>query len=179
MTILVSDTSVLIDLERGDLISCAFRLSATFAVPDVLYERELRDHGGEELMKLGLKVQSLDGDGVALAMRHLQAQRHLTVPDSFALALAKQNGWTLLTGDGPLRNWQRWRESIVMACYGCSMSSRLRVPLLMCNFTEVLKESPLIHVAGCPGERLRFVLADTLNTFDRAMIRFNSMQVTS
>jgi predicted nucleic acid-binding protein len=96
MTILVSDTSVLIDLERGELISCAFKLSAIFAVPDVLYERELRDHGGEELMKLGQKVESLDGDGVALAMR-------LTVPDSFALALAKQNRWTLLTGDGPLR----------------------------------------------------------------------------
>src|SRR5258706_15291236 len=98
MTILVSDTSVLIDLERGDLIPCAFKLSATFAVPDVLYERELRDHGGEELMKLGLKVESLDGNGVELAMRHRQVQRHLTVPDSFALALAKRNGWTLLTG---------------------------------------------------------------------------------
>ena len=103
MTILVSDTSVLIDLERGELILCAFKLSATFSVPDVLYERELRDHGGEELVKLGLKVQSLDGDGVALAMRHMQAQRRLTVPDGFALALAKLNGWTLLTGDGPLR----------------------------------------------------------------------------
>jgi hypothetical protein len=52
----LSDTSVLIDLERGELISCAFKLSATFAVPDVLYERELRDHGGEELVKLGLKA---------------------------------------------------------------------------------------------------------------------------
>jgi hypothetical protein len=40
MTILVSDTSVLIDLERGELIASAFKLSATFAVPDVLYERD-------------------------------------------------------------------------------------------------------------------------------------------
>ena len=88
MTILVSDTSVLIDLERGELIASAFKLSATFAVPDVLFERELRDYGGKELVKLGLKVESLDGDGVELAMRHMQAQRHLTVPDSFALALA-------------------------------------------------------------------------------------------
>jgi len=93
MTILVSDTSVLIDLERGELISCAFKLSATFAVPDLLYERELRDYGGEDLVKFGLKVESLDGDGVELAMRHMHAQRHLTVPDSFALALAKGNGW--------------------------------------------------------------------------------------
>jgi hypothetical protein len=37
MTILVSDTAVLIDLERGELIESAFKLSATFAVPDVLY----------------------------------------------------------------------------------------------------------------------------------------------
>jgi predicted nucleic acid-binding protein len=103
MTILVSDTSVLIDLERGELITCAFKLSATFAVPDVLYERELRGYGGEELVKLGLKVESLDGDGVELAMRNRLVQRQLTVPDSFALALAKRNGWTLLTGDGPLR----------------------------------------------------------------------------
>ena len=103
MTILVSDTSVLIDLERGELIASAFKLSATFAVPDVLYERELRDYGGEELVKLGLKVESLDGDGVALAMRYMQAQRRLTVPDGFALVLAKRNAWTLLTGDGPLR----------------------------------------------------------------------------
>jgi hypothetical protein len=103
MTILVSDTSVLIDLERGDLIACAFKLPATFVVPDVLYERELRDYGGEELVKLGLKVESLDGDGVALAMRYMQAQRRLTVPDGFALVLAKRNAWTLLTGDGPLR----------------------------------------------------------------------------
>jgi len=103
MTILVSDTSVLIDLERGELIECAFELSATFAVPDVLYERELREYGGDELLRLGLRVESLDGDGVAMAMRQRQVRRQLTVPDSFALALAKINGWTLLTGDGPLR----------------------------------------------------------------------------
>jgi hypothetical protein len=115
MTILVSDTSVLIDLERGELISCAFKLSATFAVPDVLYERELRGHGGEELMKLGLKVESLDGNGVELAMSHRQVQRHLTVPDSFALALAKTNGWTLLTGDGPLRELAKAEE---VDCHG-------------------------------------------------------------
>jgi hypothetical protein len=119
----VSDTSVLIDLERGELFASAFKLSATFAVPDVLYERELRDYGGEELVKLGLKVESLDGDGVALAMRHMQAQRRLTVPDSFALALAKQNRraghacdaaqWTRAAftdvQERPLRRRNRWK----------------------------------------------------------------------
>jgi hypothetical protein len=45
----------------------------------------LRDHGGEDLVKLGLKVESLDGDGVALAMRHMRAQRRLTI--------ARQSTW--------------------------------------------------------------------------------------
>jgi hypothetical protein len=49
----------------------------------------------------------------------------------------------------------------------------------MCNFTEVLKESPLIRAVGYPDEKLRFALADTLNAFDGAMIRFNSTQVRS
>ena len=56
MTILVSDTSVLIDLERGSLLESVFSLSATFAVPDVLYERELKGYGGENLIALGLKI---------------------------------------------------------------------------------------------------------------------------
>jgi predicted nucleic acid-binding protein len=173
MTILVSDTSVLIDLERGELISCAFKLSATFAVPDVLYERELRDYGDEELVKLGLRVESLDGDGVALATRHMQAQWHLTVPDSFALALAKRNGWTLLTGDGPLRELAK-AEGV--DCHGVlwlldefeSQDAATYVQL-----TQVLKESPFICVAGYPRERLRFVLAGTLNALDRAIFRLN------
>ena len=47
----------MIDLERGELIECAFKLSATFAVPDVLYERGLREYCGDELLRLGLRVE--------------------------------------------------------------------------------------------------------------------------
>ena len=39
--VVVSDTSVLLDLERGSLLTAAFRLSCEFAVPDLLFEREL------------------------------------------------------------------------------------------------------------------------------------------
>lgn len=41
MVILVSDTSVIIDLERGDLLEAAFKLPYGFAVPDALYRSEL------------------------------------------------------------------------------------------------------------------------------------------
>jgi hypothetical protein len=103
MTILLSDTSALLNLERGALVPCVFRLSVRAAVPDLLFERELRAYGGEKLLELGLRVESLDGAGVALAMRHRRRQRHLTVLDSFALSLAQLNSWTLLAGDGPLQ----------------------------------------------------------------------------
>ena len=112
MKVLVSDTSVLIDLERGALLEACFRLPFEFAVPDLLYRRELQDHGGREL---GLKVEELDGEGVALALDYWGRRRSLSLPDSFALALAKTRSWTLLTGDGELRKLAA-QEGV--ACHG-------------------------------------------------------------
>jgi hypothetical protein len=103
MGILVSDTSVLIDLERGQLLEATFALSWEFAVPDLLYKRELRDHNGPELLRLGLRVESLDGDGVQTALGYQARMPALSLADTFALALAKINNWTLLAGDGELR----------------------------------------------------------------------------
>ena len=102
--VVVSDTSVLIDLQRGTLLAIAFRLPWGFAVPDLLYERELKHLGvGDELQNLGLRVEALDGTSVALAIGYQRRCRKLSLPDSFALALAKANGWMLLTGDQALR----------------------------------------------------------------------------
>ena len=103
MRVLVSDTSVLIDLERGGLLKASFRLPFRFAVPDLLYERELKNHGGDELIRLGLTVEELDGRGVSRALTYRQQVPALSLPDCFALALAQTRLWILLSGDGPLR----------------------------------------------------------------------------
>lgn len=103
MMVLVSDTSVLIDLERGGLIELAFTLPYTFVVPDLLYEQELRPHGGEQLRVLGLQVEELSPAEVTEAVAYRQTKRSLSLPDSFALVLARNRQWTLLTGDGELR----------------------------------------------------------------------------
>jgi hypothetical protein len=103
MRALVSDTSVLVDLERGSLLKASFRLPFQFAVPDVLYDRELKSYGGAELIRLGLAVEELDGDGVARALGYRRHTPALSLPDSFALALARTRAWILLTGDGALR----------------------------------------------------------------------------
>ena len=43
--VLVSDSSVLIDIERGALLEAAFSMSYELCVPDLLYHQELADHG--------------------------------------------------------------------------------------------------------------------------------------
>ena len=104
MIVLVSDTSVLIDLERGAFLESAFSLSFELAVPDLLYQRELKEHGGKRLLDLGLKVEDLNGEVTAWAVSFWRQHPTLTLPDCFALALAADRGWTLLTGDAGLRD---------------------------------------------------------------------------
>lgn len=103
MKVLVSDTSALVDLERGSLLDATFRLPFEFAVPDLLYERELKHHGGERLLERGMRIAALDGDGVTQALRYRRRRPALSLPDCFAPALAVRSRWILLTGDAELR----------------------------------------------------------------------------
>ena len=115
MQVLISDTSVLIDLKRGSLLKASFRLPFQFTVPDLLYERELKGQGGEELIGLGLAVEELDGDGVMLARTYRQRAPALSLPDCFALALAQTRSWILLSGDRALR---QLADDEAIECHG-------------------------------------------------------------
>jgi hypothetical protein len=101
--VLVSDTSVLIDLERGGFLEACFSLPFQFAVPDLLYARELADFGGPDLIKRGLAVEELTAGELTIAQEIHGRYAKLSLSDSFAYALASARGWTLLTGDGELR----------------------------------------------------------------------------
>lgn len=103
MSILVSDTSVLIDLERGSLLEPLFGLSHAFVVPDILYQRELANNIGPDLIQRGLRVEALSSNEVGRATVMTRARAALSVPDAFAFALAQSRAWILLTGDGALR----------------------------------------------------------------------------
>ena len=103
MEILVSDTSVVIDLERAQLVEEIFALPYDFIVPDILYDLEMRSFGGERLLERGLQVRKLTGAQVAEAQRLRALQRKISVSDSYALSLARAEGSTLLAGDGALR----------------------------------------------------------------------------
>jgi hypothetical protein len=101
--VLVSDTSVLIDLERGRLLEEMFRLPFEFAVPDLLYARELAGPLGEQLVALGLRVEVLTPTELTRATLVRRQNADLSTPDTFAFAIAESRQWTLLTGAKGLR----------------------------------------------------------------------------
>lgn len=103
-TLLVSDTSVLIDLERGGMLAALFDLPFGIGVPDLMYEKEIKSWGGPDLVGLGLQVLELEAEGVALAQDYRARDPRLSLPDAFALALAKSGEHMLLAGDGALRS---------------------------------------------------------------------------
>src|SRR3990167_2561599 len=103
MPVLVSDTSVLIDLERGRLLEEMFRLPFEFSVPDLLYTSELTGPLGDQLVALGLRVEVLTPAELSRATIVRRQNASLSTPDTFAFAIAESRKWTLLTGDGGLR----------------------------------------------------------------------------
>lgn len=106
MRVLMSDASILIELAKWSLLKPFFKLPFEFAVPDALYEDELIDLGEldrEQLKGLGLRVESLDAEGMARAVSYQKAQPKLTLYDCLAVTLAVTNDWPLLTGDKRMR----------------------------------------------------------------------------
>lgn len=112
--VVVSDSSVLLELERSSLMAAAFSLSLDLCAPDFLYQRELEPYG-DHLFGSGLRVLELDGPGILRAVRYRRAAPSLSLFDAFALTLTYRTGAALLTGDGRL--WHLATEEGV-ACHG-------------------------------------------------------------
>lgn len=102
--LLISDANIIIDMKAGGLLRLMFRFDATFAVPDVLFEEELRAED-PELPRLGLTVLELHEETVAYADGLIAKYRRLgaSINDLLALALARQEKCPILTGDLLLR----------------------------------------------------------------------------
>lgn len=111
MRLLISDANILIDMEAGALMETLFRLPMQFGIPDLLYYEEIEE-GSPGLEQLGLQIMEVSGDFVKYAAL-LPSKYNTTLPakngakpshnDYLALALAKQESCTLLTGDANLR----------------------------------------------------------------------------
>ncbi|MFO7904447.1 MAG: hypothetical protein ACQESR_10210 [Planctomycetota bacterium] len=64
MRIIVSDTSCLIDLQRGELIEVFLGLPHEFVLPDVLFDNELLSFSRKEkvLLRTRMSIKGLDGE---------------------------------------------------------------------------------------------------------------------
>ena len=99
---LVSDTNILIDMEEGQLIKEMFRLPYMFLIPDILFYEELEEEH-PHLINLGLRLNELNGEVMAYALRLTEHYKKPNRNDCFALALAKHEERPLLTGDRALK----------------------------------------------------------------------------
>jgi predicted nucleic acid-binding protein len=102
MLLLISDANLLIDMEDGNLTPVIFQLPYEIAVPDILFELELRERH-IHLLKAGLKVKSLTAESVKKTEFLTQQYPRPSMMDHSALALALQERCPLLTGDKDLR----------------------------------------------------------------------------
>jgi hypothetical protein len=101
--ILVADTSVLIDLERGNLLHRTLAGPDTIATPDLLYARELAEYNGPELLRLGLQLLELNAEELGLVQTLRSSIPKLSIPDCAAYVGALREDHILMTGDGLLR----------------------------------------------------------------------------
>ena len=102
--LLVSDANIVIDIHCGVLIDRIFALRYEFAIPDLLFEEELKV-AYPTLPQQGFRILELAAEGVDLVVRLSvkHARSGCSRNDLFALALAVQEHAPLLTGDARLR----------------------------------------------------------------------------
>jgi predicted nucleic acid-binding protein len=102
MLYLIVDTSILIDLERLDLIRQAGCLKQKLHIVDIVLRVEC-NHIEQLVKKCGFVIESLSGDELTEAYRVEGMTGKITIYDAMSFAFAKKRNMTLATGDGSLR----------------------------------------------------------------------------
>lgn len=99
---LILDTSICIDLHKGELLKTVLRLPYQFVLPDVIIA-ELNDPAGETLLALGFTEEGIYGEEVKSVFELRNKYFAPSFNDLLALLLAKRNFCDLITGDNALR----------------------------------------------------------------------------
>jgi predicted nucleic acid-binding protein len=115
-----SDTNVWIDFSTINRLELPFRLPYTYIMnKDAIEDELLSPPGlGVELIAHGLIPVEITVEEFFLAERYGTTYQRLSIYDRIALAIAKERGITLLTGDGALRKAARQEEVPVIGTLG-------------------------------------------------------------
>ncbi len=95
MQLVITDASIIIDIENSDLTRPMFNLPYQFAVPDVLFEEELLERHSH-LLNLGLMRKAIGPELISEAYNLRQQFSKTSVNDLLALTLAKDTNSLLL-----------------------------------------------------------------------------------
>ena len=100
-----SDTNVWIDFQEIGHLDHPFRLDFEYYISrDTFREEFLKSESMKnDLVNLGLQHADVTDEEFMEAIAFQACYQELSLYDTFALAIAKLRGWTLLTGDMPLR----------------------------------------------------------------------------
>ena len=161
MRVVISDSSVLIDLAKVKLIEITLALPYEFIIPDVIFADELIDlqhYKREQLLELGFKTGSLDGKQVGIALQYGFNYKPLTTNDCFALVLAESiEQAILLTGDGDLRKTAQKHKvethGIIWLCEQIRENQRGDDKILR-TALEILRDDPRSRIPSRELNRL-------------------------
>lgn len=161
MRVVISDSSVLIDLAKVKLIECTLALPYEFVIPDVIFEDELIDlkhYEREQLLELGFKTGSLTGEQVGIALQYGITYKPLTINDCFALVLSESiERSILLTGDGDLRKTAQKHKvethGIIWLCEQIRENQRGDDKILR-TALEILRDDPRSRIPSRELNRL-------------------------
>lgn len=101
--VIINDTNIWIDLKLTNIIEKVFLLPYELAVPDILYNDELKDMDGELLEANGIKIIEMTNDEVVETAERSGMTNRVSFNDLITLVVAKSRGYILVTGDGNLR----------------------------------------------------------------------------
>ncbi|MBR6902203.1 MAG: hypothetical protein IKN30_09140 [Synergistaceae bacterium] len=106
MGLISSDTNIWIDFYIVNRIEHPFLLNHEYYISSAAFTDELvaPKQLGEILVNYGLMQTDIKDEELSLALEYQETYKKLSTYDSFALALAKNRDWILLTGDKPLRD---------------------------------------------------------------------------
>ena len=163
MPTVISDTSCLIDLRKGGLLTRLLALPYRFAIPLPLFEDELLDMSACEKalpVENRLEVLELSGEQVERSGNIQRRNRALTINDCFAfVAAADISGAILLTADGPLRQFAS-RQDVnvhgVLWAIDKNHESSLLPPQALYRALLIFEDDPTVWLpAGEHSRRLR------------------------
>lgn len=100
-----SDTNIWIDFKTINAMSLPFRLQYDYIMSNDAIQDELLSPPAlkDELLGLGLISTELDDSDLILVYQYGSRYPQLSAYDTFAMAIAKNRNYILLTGDGNLR----------------------------------------------------------------------------